>query len=303
MSYAGIIAYRWGWRDQDVLLVDCVRPMVNSLMDNGSIDFFWFDRFDARGPHIFFLLGANPRLCSRLSTAFSRQLKEYLRNYPSKDQVAYEEIEARHRECRGKTQCIIDRQLGYPSNDTVIAFRHPSFGYPFYLAPKQSAAERVWALVSSISLQALQELACRSEGQRNLAAISWIAALDRGLNAVTDCSLQFWRYYATTLLPALAEALQSDEPAVSARVRNIAGGKNEVVFSSVWENPASAQRWPQIPGLLSALELGRDEPHLNAWKLLREITHCLLKQLGIPVRLHVPLVLHAWRLHLPVGSE
>ena len=60
MSYLGLVAYCWGQEQQDRLLTECLKPAMEEWRSSGLTRRFWFDRFDARGPHVLGLLTTTP---------------------------------------------------------------------------------------------------------------------------------------------------------------------------------------------------------------------------------------------------
>src|SRR6185436_17825658 len=54
--FLGGNVYLWSRAAQNRFLTRCLGPAIRELQDQGLASGFWFDRFDARGPHVFFLL-------------------------------------------------------------------------------------------------------------------------------------------------------------------------------------------------------------------------------------------------------
>ena len=143
MLHLGLVIYRWGWRFQDHLLTNWLGPTVAELKQETAIRAFWFDRFDARGPHLSIVLTlAKAGVAERVSSS----LKRYLSDFPSTELLSLDEVTALHKACRGKMQCEADRLPELAENDTFLAYEHPAWDFPFSLS--QGLKDEVEALGS-----------------------------------------------------------------------------------------------------------------------------------------------------------
>jgi hypothetical protein len=281
----GLVVYRWGRRSQDSLLVDCLGPLAAELWRTGQVDRFWFDRYDARGPHLFAVLGAPVDRLERLTSRLGEALNRYLAENPSLETLTPERLERLHLQTRGRRQCEVDGWPGFGANDTWEIFAHPPYGYPFGLAEPEE--DEVWRLAAELALWTIERIASRVEAPGIPEAVRWTAAVDQALRAAGADPAAYWRHHASTLIapedPGDGSLLDALPDALEPRhLENLA---------RLWEEAERAGGfWPDMPRLVRAA-LGEEENPA----LLREIDHAALKQQGIPVAFHLPAVLFAWR--------
>lgn len=284
----GLVVYRWGRRSQDSLLVECLGPLAAELWRSGQVDRFWFDRYDARGPHLFAVFGAPLDNLAPLTDRLGGALDRYLAGNPSPETLTMERLERIHLQTRGRRQCELDGQPGFGANDSWEIFAHPPRGYPFGLAEqirdKNGAADEVWRLAAELALWTIERIAARTEPPGLAEAVRWTAAVDRALRAAGADPAAYWRHHASTLVPSEDDSLLEALPdALEPRHLENLG--------HLWEEAERAGgSWPELPRLVQATLGG------EGWALLRELDHAALKQQGIPVALHLPAVLFAWRL-------
>jgi Lantibiotic biosynthesis dehydratase C-term len=84
------IIYHTGNRDR--LLVDLVRPLVRTLLQEGLIDGFFFVRYSLGGPHIRLRLKVSPGCEVKVREAVHRDGESFLRAHPSPAAVPEPEI-------------------------------------------------------------------------------------------------------------------------------------------------------------------------------------------------------------------
>jgi hypothetical protein len=278
----GLVVYRWGRRSQDRLLVECLGPLAAQLWRNGQVDRFWFDRYDARGPHLFAVFGASQDNLDRLTGRLGGALDRYLAGNPSPETLTTERLERIHLQTRGRRQCEVDGRPGFGANDSWEVFAHPPRGYPFGLA--EPDADEVWRLAAELALWTVERIAVRTEPPGLAEAVRWTAEVDRALRAAGADPAAYWRHHAATLVsPEDGSLVDALPDALEPRHLENLG--------HLWEEAERAGgSWPELPRLVRAA-LGTE-----GWTLLRELDHAALKQQGIPVALHLPAVLFAWRL-------
>ena len=308
MMHLGLTVYFWGAREQNRLLTELLGPAVAAFERDGSVARFWFDRFDTRGPHLFAILTLSDRPAdggAEVRRRLATQLEEYLQRRPSMAELSQEEIETRHRECRGKTQCEADGYPGLAANNSYCLFEHPAGEYPFGLSRGLPDAENreLWRLLDEQTFWAIDRLADCAATAAVGPAVRWAAALDVALRALGADAAAYWRYHATTLLLPLAERLASEELEVLASLPGAVGEKNTQVFSRGGEEVEGGAEVRQPSRRVVELALAdTGQPSGRRWRLQREITHVVWKQLGMPVALHVPLVLFAWHRNLAAAA-
>jgi hypothetical protein len=304
VDHLGATVYCWTPAEQDRLLVQSLGPLARQLRREGLATRFWFDRFDARGPHVLVVLtpaaGARSAVAERLTCRLGGFLATCSEVPGQGAELSAEDVERRHAECRGKVQCVADSYPGLAEANSYCLFDHASRGYPFWLTVDLSSENELWDLIDELAFWAVDRLA---DGSAGLAAARWVAALDHALSSTVPDPEAFWRYHATTLLTPLAKRLAADEAAVLASLPGWIGERNAAVLARVWsETGASPPPWPHLDSLVRLATDGRDPAGAKRWMALREIIHCALKQLGVPVAAHVPMVLYAWSCHLAERS-
>jgi hypothetical protein len=297
MPHLGLNAYFWGDREQDRLLVECLQPLADRLRRDALLERFWFDRFDARGPHLLAVFTLPDRAIEPARERIAADVGTYLRDHPSLAALTSEEIAKRHSECRGKILAVADREPGIAANNTWVLFDHAPDHYPFHLTRGLAAEEALWRQGDTVTRWALRQIAAPS-AKPLVAAISWATTLDHHLRSPAD-GAEYWRLHATTLLMTLRERLTADESEVLNLLPSWIGERNRTTFSRLWTvsamEPETEAAVRNLVEIAYGLRGGPDGPR---WRLLREMTHCTLKQLGIPVALHIPLVLFAWNHNL-----
>ncbi len=285
----GLIVYRWGRRSQDRLLVECLGPLAAELWGSGQVDRFWFDRYDARGPHLFAVFGAAQDDLDRLAGQLGGALDRYLAKNPSPEMLAPERLERVHLQTRGRRQCEVDGRPGFGANDSWEIFAHPPRGYPFGLAEPDQDEDEVWRLAAGLALWTIERIAVRTEPPGLAEAVRWTAAVDRALRAAGADSAAYWRHHASTLVPS-EDGFLPDDSLVDA-LPDALEPRHLEKLGHLWkEAERVGGSWPELPRLVRATVWG------EGWTLLRELDHVALKQQGIPVALHLPAVLFAWRL-------
>lgn len=294
MPHLAVNVYHWGSAPQHRLLADCLGPAARELQGEGLLDRFWFTRFDTRGPHVCALFTPPAGRDAELRARLGAHLDAYLGAHPSTEIVSDEEIERRHAECRGKQLCVIDDEPGFAANNTYLMAPHPPDGYPFQLGYGVAAEGELWRLVQELALWAIEQL---QAGTATAGAVRWIAAVDRELLRAGANPAEFWRHHATTLLVYLEERLEADEAQVLATLPTVVGERNRAVFDRLWSGDTPGM--PDAGRLVDIVLAGDGRTPLQQRRLLREVNHCALAQLGQPVLHHIPLVLYAWQRNLP----
>ena len=313
----GMAVYAWGWDDQDRLLAECLGPLARELRQAGLAERFWCDRYDARGPHLFCLLSVPAAAREEVAGRVSSRLDRHLARHPSTTALAAGELETRHRECRGRVQCEADAYPGFAANNSYHLFVHAPRGYPLALGHGLAEEGELWRLLTDSTLWAIEQLG----RQPRTAAAGWVAAVDRELCAAavapsparsrspalspspeaasSSSAAAYWRYHATTLILGLAERLETEEEQVLGSLPGAVGERNRDAFARLWAaaDGPEPRGWPELRRLVALLRRA-DLAEARRFAIQREIDHFTLKQLGLPVALHVPLVLFAWQRHL-----
>jgi hypothetical protein len=93
----------------------------------------------------------------------------------------------------------------------------------------------------------------------------------------------------------LEARLREDEAAVLATLPTVVGERNRAVFGRVWDE---APPWPALERTVEIALADDGRTPEQKRKLLRNVNHNTLLQLGQPVLHHVPLILYAWQRNL-----
>ncbi|HEY3571441.1 MAG TPA: hypothetical protein VGP73_26175 [Thermoanaerobaculia bacterium] len=283
------VAYVWGAAHQDRLLLEQLGPAAGELRREGLLHGFFWDRYDARGPHLFAVLTIPEAAAPDVSGRLAARLAGHLADHPSPVELTPEQLARRHAETLGRRQCEADGRPGFAANNTFEILEHPPRGYPFRLSEGLAGEEELWRLAADLMLWTIGELAPRPGAPAAAAARRWTASVDRELRLAGVRTAEYWRYHAATLIPALAGMGPEEEAAALAGMAARVGDRGGDLASAWREVAAAGPVWPGLPRLVR-LALG-----VGVWDLLREIDHATLKQLGLPVAFHIPQVLHAWR--------
>ncbi|HEX8321101.1 lantibiotic dehydratase C-terminal domain-containing protein [Longimicrobium sp.] len=294
-AWLAVNAYCWGAR-QSRLLSAAVAPLVRELHGEGLVRRAWFSRFDARGPHLFLLLGVNPGAEARVRGLAAARLEAWLAANPDAEPIPADERERRHAECRGKYLCSQDREPGMAPDGSVSVAEQEADEYPLWLFGGMAPAveDEFWEAAIEVLLWAADQGGTPSAGP----AVAWVAAVDAALRAA-GAGPDAWRYHATTVLPPLAARLRDEEPAVLAALPNAVGERNRAALDAGWAGPVHPFAAEAAARLVRAVLAPDTRSPMERWRALREVTHCALLTMGQPVSAHVPLVLYAWQRGLP----
>lgn len=300
MICLGLNVYHWGARQQDRLLVECLGPVVEECRQEGLVERFWFDRFDARGPHLFILLtlpghdegveAGEDEVARRVEV----RLTSYLTAHPSSEVLSSERLAQLQGDLRGKALCSEDLRPGVAANNSYVLFTHDPQGYPFRLSAGLPFETELWRLLDDLARWGIQQIAAHPPGPPLAVAVRWAAGLDAALRAA-GLAEEYWRFHAMTLLLGLEERLAAEEDQVLGSLEGAVGEKNRATFSRLWAEHSPVPVWPHLSRLVALAAPEADaSPAGRRFQLLRETVHCGWKQLGVPVPLHIPLVLFAW---------
>ena len=286
---------------QNCFLVECLLPSLDQS-GLGASTHVWFERFDARGPHLFLLLSSSDDAGSLPSAEWLERFVSYLGALSPTELPDRQEIEARHEGCRGKALCTVDREPGFEAEASCRPFVQPDDGYPFFLLRPEALAS-FWPLAGRQTRWALERLRERSPRPATAAAIRWLALLGRELRSRHPNPEAYWEYHASTLMSGLPARLDEDREALYGKLPGLIGDKNRDIFRRIWQETVDAEPpWPGFGELVSQA-LVAVAPGYSSWQLLREVVHTSLKQLGVPPALQIPLLFFAWLRDLELAGQ
>ncbi len=285
MHRLGCTLYLWSPDEQDRFLRDALGPFTHRVLDSGLVSGFWFDRFDARGPHVFFVLTTRENTVGPLEREVRNLLEGWLETPPSKPPLSLSDLEALHVACRGKTLCAADRLDGFATHSSFEIFSHPISGYPFSLgryfgevldadAPDESPW-RAWTETAFWTIGLL--------GKPVLAPVMrWLAAIDQLMD--DEQAADFWRYSLRCLLPELP-MLESLDKVDTAMLERFISDKNLPVLRDLWDIDLHYTASSELADPTALVRAGL-APALDAhrWKFLREVVFVTLKQMRIRIR-------------------
>ena len=88
--------------------------------------------------------------------------------------------------------------------------------------------------------------------------------------------------------PRLGTHLSEDPDAILDALPRLLGESNQRAFTALWD------RVPTPAAATGVVEIVADLEPAERHRILRQIDHDVLKQLGLAVPLHMPPVLYAW---------
>jgi hypothetical protein len=294
--YCGTNIYYWGTAEQNHLLLHGVRTWARYAREKTLAQSFWYFRFDTRGPHLFLLFATTVKAEPALRHYLETSIAEFLKNQPSTHPLSQEDIEKRHKECRGKAFNVADFEPGFAENNSFAAFRHDSTYYPLNFTSGMPLADALWHRLDDIAFWAIDQL----EGSPAATAIRWLAAVDQALHRGGFAAEAYWRFHACTLLLPLRERLAANEAEVIEMVPRLVSENNRKVFSAAWEQVAHENCLKvDVEGLVAFImhDTGRTQEQL--FLILREINHGVMAQLGQWVKFQIPVIVYAWSRNLP----
>lgn len=299
MDRLGLHIYFWGEQEQNRLLREWLGPTVRRLLEAARIRQFWFNRFDARGPHLMVFVEASSDASEPLREELEEALSAYLEKSPSGEVLAAELLEERHRSCRGKALSALDKEPGIAANNSFAFFaQEPPFPPHWYGGHLSAAdARRLGEELTRTALWTIDRLDDAVVG-----GAAWFAEVDRqvGVAGGGEAAAQ-WRFHATTLLLGLEQRLAEREAEIVAGLPELVGEHNQEIFNTLWDRSREVSGLPDLGALIELLS--REEDVARRRARIREVCHFTLKQLGLPVSWHIPLVLHAWSRRAGRGTE
>lgn len=294
MRTAALNVYFWDLPEQNRLMTECVGPAVGALRDGGALERFWYDRFDTRGPHVLVLLGGPEARAAEVRGRLSAALDDYLARAPSPRVIEREELELRHRQCRGKHLCSLDLLPGFEPNNSYRWADDPEDAYIMRRPPGMDGR----ALNPLLADQALWSIDRLREGATTATAVRWAAGLTAALERAGADPAEVWRFYSASLVLRLRQAIAAEDPAVVDGLPRLIGERNVAVFDGLWDRARDAAPvWPGMGAVAACIAAQPPSPERTHF--VRELIHAVLAQLDQFVRFRIPLSLYAWHRTLP----
>jgi Lantibiotic biosynthesis dehydratase C-term len=297
----GANVYLWTQKAQNDLLVDSLEPLAREFAANDRTIRFWFDRFDARGPHLVVLFQAPAPAHESVAQRLAEVLSQFLVGHGTASGVSRSEIEHRHAACKGAILCDLDAQPGFAPENSWELFRQRAEDYPYRITARfpPSHARAFWEVIPDLCHWSVRQLAADPERGAPRTGLEFVAALDLHLFASGLDVEGFWRFYAGTLMFNVPARLASDPAEFLAALPKVVGEHNRSVFDRVWRSsqltPCS---WPRLGELIDLAAVPHTAGFQQPWRPLREVVHWALKYLGVSVRAEIPLILYAWHRHV-----
>lgn len=293
MSKLALTTYLWGLEPQNHFLAACLGPLCRELRGAGVLRHLWFDRFDARGPHVFAVLTAREGARDVLAARVDDALRAYLASSPSRVELSEAELAERHAGCGGKTLCDADRLPGFAENNTHSLLDHHDLAYPFTVTAGRSDADEVWSLLDGLADWSIEQVAEDPSTPCTVAATAWLAGLDLALRRAGLDAVSLWRHCACKVVPGLRARLGQDEPGTLENASRAIPDKTADLLGRTF---AVVERcggpWSDVDELVRLAGTTGDLDEDGRWVLLREVTQGVLKQLGLFVRQHRLLFLY-----------
>ncbi len=286
MFHLGCNVYLWSGA-RPLGLLRTVRDMVTGELAPAGGRFF-FDYFDARGPHYFFLFSAPGPLDS---AAIAGRLEAAVATEALAADLPLELIEARHRACLGKAMCSADEGDELVPHGSVVLFDQTENRYPFFLTRDNPEAGRFWQLFSELSLLGI-ELSLEAGGKPTGLALEWMAAIADWVDG-QGLADEYWRYHLSTLMLGLADRFTQDdlEECLVRGLEAKIGQRNRDNFGRAFALPGRRDFTPLLPEICRLAVLGGGR---RALATLREVQHAFLKQLGVMPASQLPILLYCW---------
>lgn len=287
MFHLGFNVYLWS-SARPLGLLRTVRDMVTGELAGPGGCRLFYDYFDARGPHYFFLFSSSRPLDRQ---AIESRLARALEEEPLPADLARELVEARHRACLGKAMCSADEGDELVAHGSLVFFEQTTDRYPFFLTTGHPEAESFWQLFSELSLLGI-ELLQGSAGKLTGTALEWMAAVDDWADR-HGLAEEYWRYHLASLMLGLADRINANslgEELVDGLEATI-GRRNRENFDKAFAMAGRRTFAPLLPELCRLATLGGGRRSLG---LLREVQHAFLKQLGVMPASQLPIVLYCW---------
>lgn len=288
--------YHWGARFQNRLLMDRLGPVLEELYYDDVVESFLFNRFDARGPHIFVSLIVPRDRREVLLKRLMSELDTFLEQHPSTEPLDPKELELRHAACRGKALCVIHRRPGLAENNTYLIEEEEEIQFPFWIRQPLSSDDVLRRLLTEQALWAIHQLTAQGGKTPLKAAIVWAAVFETTLRRTLGNAGGYWYFHASTLLLNLPKGIQpEDENEVAASVAPLVSAKNRESFTRVWDIVLESElAYPNVTQLVEILAPDPDGAEPQDWAPLRGFMHLSLKQLGLKVAFHIPIVVFSW---------
>jgi hypothetical protein len=294
MSHISLTTYLWGLESQNRFLASCLAPTIDELRRGGLVSRFWFERMDIRGPHIFAPIRVAEGAVTEVSQQLADKVGSYLAVNPCMAELSAEELRHRHDFCRGKVQSAADHLEGFAENNSFLILDHEERDYPFRLSADLPREEVLWSALTDLTMWAISQLP-QPESIRRRIAIECFAVFDQEVWSSEVTPERYWRYHATSLLIPLKEALGSEEERILSQLPSAIGDRNSKLFTRIWGEVEEVRASILWIGQIVRLILNTSTPsEPQRFALLREVIHCVLKQLSLMVSFQLPLVLFAW---------
>jgi hypothetical protein len=297
----GCNIYLWSIPEQNRLLTECIAPLVRDLLASGASDSFTCSRFDARGPHVMAIFGATTATQREVTSRVDSAIAAYLSRLDRVEVPSQAELEARHAACNGRTLCYIDSEPGLAEVRSFRIFELLDNERPLSKWKGMVGEDAISRLRTDLTLWAIAQLGATST---TMAAVRWVAALDRALSVVDMPRSALWGYLIDRRLRdrdftkrvAAGQLTMNKGPLAISEA-------NRATFARCWNNPAAIDGGCDLERLVTLVLADDSRPLLDRKELLRNIEYTTLWLLHITPEQVLPLFVFAWTLAVMAESS
>jgi len=291
--YLGANIYYWGEQEIRYLLLHGLKSWASKSRSEGLSDFFWWTRFDARGPHIFTIFSAaNKGKGEQLRQLLNHWIEYFLLTQSSTVELDSRLLEERHRNCRGGKMCIADTPDEIAPNNTFQMFSHHPANYPLSLVAGMQNKREFLGHLDRLAFRAIHEAQAEDVFST---AIRWIAEIDQVLPLCNVSPEDYWFFHLSTLFVfSDSKHWRERRNSFLSHLPKMLSEGNRISIAKTWliqsQHSAGTDTYDLVRSVLA--EDGRTLD--DRYMVLRQINHQLLLQIGLLGKFEIPLVLYAW---------
>ncbi|MCU1255625.1 MAG: hypothetical protein JWM83_1924 [Candidatus Angelobacter sp.] len=223
-----------------------------------------------------------------------RAINDFIGRFPSRCSISHEELEKRHHSCRGRAMSQIDRMASIAENNSFTIFGQRSDEYPFTMGAGMAGPDEFWTRMDSLAFWTLEHLHEDSAGT----SIRWLVEVDRSLDRLNAPARDYWCLHTASLLAPTEKDWLTWGKKTGPSIRSVLSRQNEETFSTFWNDSGASIPDFDVNGLIAAVMSETCLSLERRFRVLREINHLVLGQLGLLCKFEIPVVVHAWQRRL-----